>query len=76
MVIPMFKKRSHGLLCYCNVCRARRKTSILYNIITSIILIICIYQLFIVLIAFTRINCFILFIELLFLGFLVSRFLF
>ena len=31
----MFKKRNHGIFCYCNICRARRKSSILYNIITS-----------------------------------------
>ena len=72
----MFKKKNHGLLCYCNVCRARRKNSMFYNIITSIVLIICIYQLFIVLLSLTRINCFILFIELLILVFLISRFLF
>ncbi|MCI5702139.1 MAG: hypothetical protein MR266_05175 [Erysipelotrichaceae bacterium] len=72
----MFKKRNHGMFCYCNVCRSRRKTSFFYNILTSIILIICLYQLFIILLAFTRINCFILFIEVLFLTFLISRSLF
>ena len=59
----MFKKKNHGMLCYCNICRQRRRSSILYNIITSIILIIAMYQLFIVLISFTKVNCFILFIQ-------------
>ncbi|MGN1352761.1 MAG: hypothetical protein ACI4WF_01705 [Bacilli bacterium] len=72
----MFKKKNHGMLCYCDVCRSRRKRSFLYNIVTSIILIICVYQLFIILLAFTRVNCFILFIELIFLTFLISRSLF
>ena len=72
----MFKKKSHGMFCYCSMCRTRRKTSILYNIVVSIFLIICFYQLLIILLAFTRINIFILFLEFLFLCFLITRSLF
>ena len=54
MVITMFKKKNHGMLCYCDVCRSRRKRSFLYNIVTSIILIICIYQLFIIFLALCK----------------------
>ena len=72
----MFKKRNHGMFCYCSMCRTRRKTSILYNVVISIFLIICAYQLIIIFLAFTRINIFILFLEFLFLMFLLTRSLF
>lgn len=72
----MFKKHGHGLFCYCNYCRQRRRLSVIYNAIISGILIITLYQGLLILFCFTRFNCFLLFIELIALIFIITRTLF
>ena len=76
MVIPMFKKNAHGLFCYCNYCRARRRNSVFYNIIISAILLITLYQGIIILFSFTRFNCFLLLLEIIASVFIITRTLF
>ena len=72
----MFKNNNHGLFCYCTSCRAKRRLSFFYNVIISALMLVVFYQGIIMLFAFTRLNCFLLFIELVVLTFVISRSLF
>ncbi len=72
----MFKKNSHGLFCFCPVCRAKRKTSLFNNILISSIAVITLYQSIITIFNFTRLHSFLLLIEILVFTFLVIRTLF
>ena len=76
MVNVMFKKNTHGLFCYCNYCRTRRRTNTFYNIIISAILLMTLYQGIIILFSFTRFNCFLLLLEIIASVFIITRSLF
>lgn len=62
----MFKSKGHGFFCTCEVCKLKRRTSILYMGIIVSSLIILIYQAFLTMFFTTKLNAVILFIELLF----------
>ena len=72
----MFKKNSHGIFCFCPLCRAKRRTSLFHNILISSLALITVYQSIITIFNFTRLHCFLLLIESIIFSFLVVRTLF
>lgn len=60
----MFKGRRHGFFCMCDVCKAKRRASLLYSACLIGLVIVIFYQSFLLIFVTTKINAIILFVEL------------
>lgn len=60
----MFKPQKHNVFCRCDICKAKRRSNILYLILLLFLILIIFYQAFILMFITTKINAIILFIEL------------
>ena len=72
----MFKKQNHGFLCFCPICRAKRKASLFNNILISALLLLVFYQSLLLILSFNHLHAFLLFILLTVLTFFLVRCLF
>jgi len=60
----MFSKKKHGFFCRCELCKLKRRQSILYIGCLIAFVIVILYQAFLTIIVTTKLNAVLLFIEL------------
>lgn len=58
------KKKGHGFFCRCEICKTKRRQSLLYLASLMALVIIIFYQAFLTIFVTTKLNAIILFIEL------------
>ena len=61
----MFQGKGHGFFCMCDVCKAKRRSSLLYLAILIGLIIVVFYQSILLIFVTSKINAVILFLELL-----------
>lgn len=67
----MFKGKGHGFFCMCDICKAKRRSSLLYTGCILGLVIVIFYQAILLIFITSKINAIVLFLELvcLFIGF-------
>lgn len=60
----MFKGKGHGFFCMCDLCKAKRRASLLYLICLIGLMIVIFYQALLLIFVTSKINAIILFVEL------------
>lgn len=69
----MFRGKRHGFFCRCEICKSKRRHSLIYLICLLLLILIIYYQSFLLIFITTQTNAILLFVELVLFGLGVFR---